>query len=282
MKVSVIDAGNFKLDGGAMFGMIPKTLWQKQIPADENNLCTWKTRCLLVEDVKKLVLIDTGMGDKQPQKWQNHYYRHGEGDLITGIRAAGYHENDITDVILSHLHFDHCGGALKLDANSLEPIPTFQNATYWTHQAHWDWAKISNPKEKGTFLAENILPLEKHGVLKFINHHPNYFSENWQFLYSDGHTQKMIMPIINVNGQKIVFAADCVPSFAHIHIPYVMAYDNFPLTTMKEKADLFDRLISDNIALVFDHDAANEYAFIEKTERGFIPKTMGYLNEILK
>jgi glyoxylase-like metal-dependent hydrolase (beta-lactamase superfamily II) len=282
MKVSVIDAGNFKLDGGAMFGMIPKTLWQKQVPADENNLCTWKTRCLLIEDGKQLVLIDTGMGDKQPQKWQNYYYRHGEGDLIKNIRHAGYHENDISDVILSHLHFDHCGGALKLDLNNTEPIPTFENALYWSHEDHWNWANIPNPKEKGTFLSENILPLEKHGVLKFINKDKSHFSKNWEFLVSDGHTEKMIMPIINVNGQKIIFAADCVPSFAHIHIPFVMAYDNFPLTTMQEKEQLFNRLISENIALVFDHDAQNEFAFIEKNEKGYIPNHLGNLQEILK
>jgi glyoxylase-like metal-dependent hydrolase (beta-lactamase superfamily II) len=282
MKVSVIDAGNFKLDGGAMFGMISKSLWQKQIPADDNNLCTWKTRCLLIEESNRLVLIDTGMGDKQAQKWQNYYFRHGEGDLIKSIRNSGYHENDITDVILSHLHFDHCGGALKLHKNTLEPIPTFENAVYWTHEAHWNWARISNPKEKGTFLAENIFPLEKHGVLKFIDSPSNNFSENWDFLFSDGHTEKMIMPVINVNGQKIIFAADCVPSFAHIHIPYVMAYDNFPLTTMKEKADLYSQLIAENIALVFDHDAHNECTFIEHTEKGYIPKYLGNLNEILK
>ena len=282
MKVSVIDAGNFKLDGGAMFGIIPKLLWQKYVPADENNLCTWKTRCLLVEEGKKLTLIDTGMGDKQPQKWQSYYYRHGEGDLIKSIRAAGYHESDVSDVILSHLHFDHCGGALFLDKNTLEPVPTFENANYWTHSKHWDWAQTSNPKEKGTFLNENINPLQLHGVLKFIDRTDNHFSDNWEFLYADGHTEKMIMPIINVNGQKIAFAADCVPSHAHIHIPYVMAYDNFPLTTMTEKEHLFQKLIEENIALVFDHDAVHEAAFVEKTEKGYISTFLGELTEIIK
>ncbi len=282
MKISVIDAGNFKLDGGAMFGIIPKVLWQKQVPADENNLCTWKTRCLLVEEGNQLTLVDTGIGDKQAAKWQSYYYRHGEGDLVNSIRNAGYHENDITDVILSHLHFDHCGGALKLDNNAQEPVPTFINANYWTHSKHWDWSKTNNPKEKGTFLSENILPLQSHGVLKFIDSSDNHFSSNWEFLNADGHTEKMIMPIINVNGQKVIFAADCVPSHAHVHIPYVMAYDNFPLTTMAEKELLYQRLIKENIAIVFDHDATYEVAFIEKTEKNYRAKFLGDLSQIIK
>ncbi len=282
MRASVIDAGNFKLDGGAMFGIIPKLLWQKQVPADENNLCTWKTRCLLIEEGNQLTLIDAGMGDKQPKKWQSYYYRHGEGNLIQSIRNAGYHEKDVTDVILSHLHFDHCGGALRLDEKSQEPIPTFENAAYWTHSKHWNWALDANPKEKGTFLSENILPLQTHGVLKFIDQQENHFSSNWEFLFADGHTEKMIMPVININGQKLIFAADCVPSHAHIHLPYVMAYDNFPLTTMAEKENLYQRLISENIALVFDHDANHEVAFIEKTEKGYSAKYKGDLKHILK
>ncbi len=281
MKLSVIDAGNFKLDGGAMFGIIPKLLWQKQVPADENNLCTWKTRCLLIEEGKQLTLIDTGMGNKQAQKWQNYYHKHGDGDLIKSLRKAGYHENEVTDVILSHLHFDHCGGALYVDEKTQEPIPTFKNAKYWTHSSHWNWAQTSNYKEKGTFLSENILPLEKHQVIKFIDQEKNNFSTNWQFMFSDGHTEKMIMPIIDVNGQKVVFAADCVPSHAHIHIPYVMAYDNFPLTTMAEKVHLFDKIIAENIALVFDYDAVHEAAFVEKTEKGYVTKFLGKLGEIL-
>jgi glyoxylase-like metal-dependent hydrolase (beta-lactamase superfamily II) len=281
MKITSIDAGNFKLDGGAMFGMIPKVLWQKQIQADENNLCSWKTRCMLVEEGNKLILVDTGMGNKQSEKWQSYYHKFGETDLISSIRSASYHETQITDVILSHLHFDHCGGALKLDLSTGNPIPTFEYAHYWTHKSHWDWAQKSNPKEKGTFLKENIQPLHDLGLLKFIDQDSDYFSENWDFLFADGHTEKMIMPIVKIGKQKVIFAADCVPSFAHIHIPYVMAYDNFPLTTMAEKETLFDNLINKNIALFFDHDIQNEIAFIEKTEKGYSPKFLGKLSEII-
>jgi glyoxylase-like metal-dependent hydrolase (beta-lactamase superfamily II) len=281
MKLSVIDAGNFKLDGGAMFGVVPKTIWQKMVPADENNLCSWKMRCLLVEDEGRLILIDCGMGDKQPEKWQNFYYRHGEGDLIKSIRNAGYHENDITDVLLSHLHFDHCGGAVSWNTNRDNYQVTFQNAKYWTHSQHWASALNPNPREKATFLSENLLPIEESGHLHFIDRQKEPLGTNFEFVLADGHTEKMIMPIISVDDKKIVFAADTIPSIAHIHVPYCMAYDVRPLQTMEEKSALLRRIVDEKLLLFFDHDVQNEMAEIEVTERGFKAKNIGKLVDFI-
>jgi glyoxylase-like metal-dependent hydrolase (beta-lactamase superfamily II) len=280
MKVTCIDAGNFKLDGGAMFGIIPKVLWQKKVAADENNLCTWKMRCLLIEEEQRLTLIDTGMGDKQSEKWQSHYYRHGYTDLQTSLAEAGYTLGQVTDVILSHLHFDHCGGALSISKKTGNTIPTFPNAKYWLHSEHWHWALQTNPKEKGTFLAENIHPLQNLGLLKFIDKE-NDFSDNWDFFYANGHTEKMVLPIINYLGQKIAFGADLIPSHAHIHIPFVMAYDNFPLQTMAEKEVFMNKLIAEQIILVFDHDEKYEAALLTKTEGKYEALTLGNLNNFL-
>ena len=278
MRISVIDAGNFKLDGGAMFGVVPKTIWQKMVPADENNLCNWNMRCLLVEDGKNLTLIDTGMGDKQALKWQNFYYRNGNGNLIQSIRKAGYHESQITDVILTHLHFDHCGGAVSKTNDELL-IPTFINAKYWTHSGHWDWAMNPNPREKATFLAENLMPLHESGQLYFLD--KSETKPDFDFLFADGHTEKMIMPIINTGKQKLIFAADTIPSFAHIHVPYCMSYDIRPLLTMQEKETLLEKIVHENIILIFDHDVVNEAARIEKTERGFKPVELGKLSQFI-
>jgi glyoxylase-like metal-dependent hydrolase (beta-lactamase superfamily II) len=281
MKISVIDAGNFKLDGGAMFGVVPKTIWQKMVSADENNMCSWKMRCLLIEQGNRLILIDTGMGDKQAQKWQSYYYRHGEGDLIQSIRKAGYHEDQITDVILSHLHFDHCGGGVSWNKNKDGYRLTFQNAKYWTHSQHWQSAMQPNPREKATFLQENLLPIIESGHLNFIDKSKNAFGKDFEFIYADGHTEKMIMPLINFNNRKIIFAADTVPSHAHIHVPYCMSYDVRPLQTMEEKSLLLDKIVKENILLFFDHDVVNEAAEIEITDRGFKAKNLGKLNEFI-
>ena len=281
MKISIIDAGNFKLDGGAMFGVVPKTIWQKMVPADDNNLCSWKMRCLLIEDGKQLILIDAGMGDKQPEKWQNFYYRHGDGELIKSIRSAGYHENEITDVILSHLHFDHCGGAVSWNSAKDGYQLTFPNAKYWTHSEHWEIAMNPNAREKATFLKENLMPIFDSGHLNYIDKSFGGFSSYFEFLYADGHTEKMIMPIINYGTQKIIFAADTIPSFAHIHVPYCMSYDVRPLVTMEEKATLLEKIVSEQIIMVFDHDVNNEAAIIEKTERGFKPSELGLLSDFL-
>jgi glyoxylase-like metal-dependent hydrolase (beta-lactamase superfamily II) len=281
MKISIIDAGNFKLDGGAMFGVVPKTIWQKMVPADENNLCSWKMRCLLVEDKDRLVLIDTGMGDKQAQKWQNFYFRHGDGDLIKSIRDAGYHENEVTDVLLSHLHFDHCGGAVCWNSSKDAYRLTFPNAKYWTHSLHWESAMKPNPREKATFLTENLQTIIESGQLNFIEQIQNPLGDNFEFIYADGHTEKMIMPIINYTHQKIIFAADTIPSFAHIHVPYCMSYDVRPLQTMHEKSLILDRIVKENILLLFDHDVVNEVAEIEITDRGFKAKNLGKLYEFI-
>jgi glyoxylase-like metal-dependent hydrolase (beta-lactamase superfamily II) len=282
MKISVIDAGNFKLDGGAMFGVVPKTLWNNLIPADENNLCSWNMRCLLVEFEDKLILVDTGMGDKQPIKWQSYYYRHGNGDLINSIRNEGYHEDEVTDVILTHLHFDHCGGAVSWNHNKDGFELTFKNAKYWTHSDHWKWAMNPNPREKATFLKENLSLISESGQLHFVDNEKTTFEKQISILTADGHTEKMIMPLITYKNQKILFAADTIPSFAHIHVPYCMAYDVRPLQTMIEKEQLLDKIINENIILIFDHDLKNQAAIIEKNEKGFKAAEMGDLKAFLK
>lgn len=272
MKLSVIDAGNFKLDGGAMFGVVPKVLWSKQIPADDLNLCSWKMRCLLIEDGERLILIDTGMGNKQSEKWLGYYYRHGEGDLIKNIRAQGYHEKQITDVILSHLHFDHAGGAVSWNSDKTGYIPTFSNAKYWTHSEHWDWAINPNEREKATFLTENLLPLQEHGQLNFVDKTHSPFGENIAILTADGHTEKMLMPVINTGKQKLIFIADTIPSHAHVHVPYCMGYDVRPLVTMTEKKDLLNTIIKEDWLVFYDHDPFYDISKIEETAKGFRAK----------
>jgi glyoxylase-like metal-dependent hydrolase (beta-lactamase superfamily II) len=281
MKLHVIDAGNFKLDGGAMFGVVPKQLWQKKIPADELNLCSWKMRCLLIEDGKKLILVDTGMGDKQSEKWLSYYYKHGEGDLIHSIRSKGFHENQITDVILSHLHFDHAGGAVKWNSSKDKLELTFPNANYWTHSAHWDWAMNPNDREAATFLNENLKPIEELGHLNFIDKKTDYFGNNFEFLYANGHTEKMIMPVVSFKNQKVIFIADTVPSHAHLHVPWVMGYDIRPLETMKEKKELLNKIASDKWLIFYDHDPFYEASSILKTEKGFSLENSGALSEFL-
>ena len=279
MRLSVIDAGNFKLDGGAMFGVVPKSIWNKAIPADENNMCNFKMRCLLVETGNRLVLIDTGMGDKQPEKWQNYYYRNGDGELKKSIREAGYDIAEVTDVILSHLHFDHCGGAVEWDPSRSFYRPAVPSARYWTHSEHYASAVHPNAREKATFLKENIQPLEEAGQLSFIDLEAHDLGESFEFTYVDGHTEKMIMTLIRAGGQKLMFAADTVPTHAHIHIPYVMSYDIAPLKSMQEKQELLDRLIREDIVLFFDHDVEHEVGRIVQTERGFRAGELGKLGD---
>ncbi|WP_304236283.1 MBL fold metallo-hydrolase [Jiulongibacter sediminis] len=281
MNLHVIDAGNFKLDGGAMFGVVPKTLWSKKIPADDLNLCSWKMRCLLIEDGNRLTLIDTGMGNKQSEKWLGYYFRHGEGDLIQSIREKGFHENQITDVILSHLHFDHAGGAVQWNDHKDKLQLTFPNARYWTHSDHWKWATNPNDREAATFLKENIMPLKDHGALYFTDTNQNDLPPNIEFLMADGHTEKMLMPLINTGDQKVLFIADTIPSHAHIHIPWVMGYDVRPLETMKEKKLILDRCVQENWLLYFDHDPFYEICQIEETEKGYRPLHEGTLHQHL-
>ncbi|MCU0439263.1 MAG: MBL fold metallo-hydrolase [Raineya sp.] len=265
MQIHTIDTGLFKLDGGAMFGVVPKTIWQKLVPPDTNNLCTWAMRCLLIENGKKLILVDCGMGTKQDAKFFGYYEPHGEGELITSIKKAGYSPEDITDVLLTHLHFDHCGGAVSKQNDKL--VLTFPNATYWSNQAHWDWATIKpNAREKASFLKENILPLQESGHLKFIENASPF--ENIEIIQVDGHTEKMMLPLISYKNTKILYCADLIPSSAHIPIPYVMGYDMRPLQTIEEKEKILAQAVAENWLLAFEHDAQIEACSLQNTEKG--------------
>ncbi|NBU92150.1 MAG: MBL fold metallo-hydrolase, partial [Flavobacteriia bacterium] len=235
MKLHVVETGYFKLDGGAMFGVVPKSIWQKTNPADENNMCSWALRCLLVEDGNRLMLIDTGIGDKQSEKFFAHYYLYGEASLATSLRALGFDSNDITDVVLTHLHFDHCGGAIAWNESKSGYRPAFPNAVYWSNEAHWAWATVPNPREKASFLAENILPIQESGQLKFVERQGVYTKDvfpSFDMLFVDGHTESMMIPHIQYKGKTIVFMADLLPSVGHIPLPYVMGYDTRPLQTI--------------------------------------------------
>jgi glyoxylase-like metal-dependent hydrolase (beta-lactamase superfamily II) len=269
MQVHVIDAGNFKLDGGAMFGVVPKMIWSKLCPADENNLCSWKMRCLLINTGSQLILVDSGMGDKQDARWQGFYFRHGEGDLIKSIQKAGYSPNEITDVLFTHLHFDHCGGGIRWNTSKDKLELTFPNAKYWSHSLHWHSAIHPNAREKATFLKENLLPMQELGVLHFTDEFENPFGKDIELFYGDGHTEKMIMPKIKLADKTLLFIADTIPSHAHVSIPYVMGYDVRPLQTMNEKEFLLKEAVENQWTIIFDHDANYDAAFVQQTEKGF-------------
>lgn len=268
MNLHVIDTGFFKLDGGAMFGVVPKTLWQRTNPADENNLCTWAMRCLLIEDGNRLILIDNGIGDKQDAKFFSHYYLHGDASLESSLKKAGFAPEDVTDVFLTHLHFDHCGGGVryKKDGSGLELV--FPNATYWSNEDHWRWATIPNAREKASFLKENIRPMQESGHLKFINRNERSPFSQFDILYMDGHTDKMMLPVIPYKDKHVVFMADLLPSVGHLPIPYVMGYDTRPLLTLAEKEDFLTKAAADKYVLFFEHDAVNECATVVQTEKG--------------
>lgn len=267
MKIHSIDAGLFKLDGGAMFGVVPKTMWSKLNPPDANNLCTWAMRCMLIERDKKLILIDTGMGHKQDEKFRSHFHPHGNGNLVNSIQAKGYSIDDVTDVILTHLHFDHCGGAIVRENDKL--LPQFKNARYWSHETHWDWALTPNDREKASFLKENILPIQENGQLSFLEEDS---FKNWgiEFDFAYGHTEAMAIPYIDYNGKTIVFAADLMPSSYHIPMPYVMAYDIRPLETLSEREKLYQKVLDKNAFIFFEHDPVNELGSLKKNEQGRI------------
>lgn len=267
MKIHSIDTGLFKLDGGAMFGVVPKSMWQKLNPPDENNMCTWAMRCLLIEEGDKLILIDTGMGTKQDDKFRSHFYPHGEATLVNSIQKAGFSIDQITDVILTHLHFDHCGGAIAREGERL--VPQFRNATYWSHPDHWNWAINPNDREKASFLKENILPIEESGQLRFIEEH-SFKNYHIDFDFAFGHTEAMTIPLIDYNGQKIVFAADLMPSSYHIPMAYVMGYDIRPMDTLKERERLYKYVLEHNACILFEHDAVNEFGTLKKNEQGRI------------
>ena len=267
MELFTVDTGFFKLDGGAMFGVVPKSIWSRTNPADENNLCTWAMRCLLVSEGNRLVLIDTGIGDKQDARFFSHYYLHGDASLEKSLRQLGVHPTDITDVFLTHLHFDHCGGSVKYGSHGQYEL-TFPRAKYWTNQDHWNWATTPNPREKASFLEENILPLQEHGVLAFFDLSKKSLFPGFDFLTMDGHTDKQMLPKLQYKGQTLVFMADLLPSVGHLPIPYVMGYDTRPLLTLQEKQAFLEEAVRENYILFFEHDASNECCTVKMTEKG--------------
>jgi glyoxylase-like metal-dependent hydrolase (beta-lactamase superfamily II) len=266
MKLFSINTGYFKLDGGAMFGVVPKSIWNKLNPADENNMCTWAMRCLLIQDADRLILIDTGIGTKQEEKFFAHYFLHGNDSLGKSLAAHGFTTDDITDVILTHLHFDHCGGAIKKDGDKF--VPVFKNATFWSNQRHWQNATNPNVREKASFLKENILPIQESGQLKFIETHPNDFPDGIMIRQVFGHTDAMMLPQINYNGKTILYMADLLPSAAHIPLPYVMGYDMNPLVTLNEKENFLTEALQNNYILFFEHDPTIECCTLQMTEKG--------------
>ena len=271
MKLHVINTGFFKLDGGAMFGVVPKSLWQKTNPADANNMCSWALRCLLVEDGNRLMLIDTGIGDKQSEKFFSYYFLYGNATLSKSLAELGFHEDDITDVFLTHLHFDHCGGAIKWNDSKNGYQPVFKNATYWSNEQHWEWATKPNPREKASFLSENILPIQESGQLNFIERSGNRSEgifENIKVLFVDGHTDSMMIPHIQYKGKTLVFMADLLPSVGHIPLPYVMGYDTRPLITMTEKSQFLLDAVENEYILFLEHDSVNECCTLQQTEKG--------------
>ena len=271
MKIHVVNTGYFKLDGGAMFGVVPKSLWTRTNPADENNMCSWALRSLLIEDGKRLILIDTGMGDKQSDKFFSHYYLHGDDSLDKSLNQLGFHRDEITDVFLTHLHFDHCGGAVEWNDQKNGYRPAFKNATYWSTQDHWNWAINPNDREKASFLKENILPIQESGQLKFVEKTGDYSKEvfnNFDVLFVDGHTESMMIPHIRYKNKSLVFMADLLPSVGHIPLPYVMGYDTRPLTTLKEKGIFLNQAMNEKYVLFLEHDAKNECCNLKETEKG--------------
>ena len=269
MNLHIINTGFFKLDGGAMFGVVPKSLWSKTNPADENNLCTWAMRCLLVEEGNRLVLIDNGIGDKQDAKFFSHYYLHGNESLQQSIHSKGFDFGDITDNFLTHLHFDHCGGGVRYnegDSNRVEM--TFPNATYWTNEDHWNWAVYPNGREKASFLKENLMPLKESGQLGFLDLEKKDLFEGFSFMTADGHTDKQMLPKIQYKGRTVVFVADLLPSVGHIPLPYVMGYDTRPLLTLEEKRVFLEEAAKNEYVLFLEHDPVYECCTVKMTEKG--------------
>jgi glyoxylase-like metal-dependent hydrolase (beta-lactamase superfamily II) len=280
MKLYSIETGLFKLDGGAMFGVVPKSIWQKTNPADELNLCTWAMRCLLVQDGDRLILIDNGIGNKQDERFLKHYYLHGDDTLEKSLAKNGFSKDDITDVFLTHLHFDHCGGSIdKLEDGSL--VPAFKNATYWSNAKHWQWAIEPNDREKASFLKENLLPIQESGKLKFIDSKDGIeFTENIKIRFVFGHTESMMLPQISYKGKTILYMADLLPSVGHIPLPYVMGYDMFPLQTLKEKKDFLTESLQNDYILFLEHDPINECCTLKETEKGIRVKDIFKMSDI--
>ncbi len=279
MELYTVNTGFFKLDGGAMFGVVPKVLWSRTNPADENNLCTWAMRSLLVVDGNRVVLIDNGIGDKQDAKFFSHYYLHGDDSLEKSLKTLGVAFHQITDNFLTHLHFDHCGGGVKYGSHGQYEM-TFPRATYWTNKDHWQWATEPNPREKASFLKENILPMQELNQLEYLDLEKKQLFPGFDFITVDGHTDKQMLPKLSYKGRTIVFVADLLPSVAHIPIPYVMGYDTRPLLTMDEKARFLEEAVENDYILFFEHDPINECCTLKRTEKGIRVDQTFRLDEI--
>ncbi|MGB5387639.1 MAG: MBL fold metallo-hydrolase [Eudoraea sp.] len=279
-----IETGNFKLDGGAMFGVVPKSLWNKTNPADSNNMIDIAARSLLIEDGNRLILIDTGLGNKQSDKFFSYYYRWGNNSLDASLKKAGFKRDDITDVFLTHLHFDHCGGSVQWNKDHTGYEPAFKNAHFWTNKDHWNWATHPNPREKASFLKENLFPMEESGQLNFIDRTEHTFVKNSELgfgiLFADGHTDKQMLPHISYKGKTLVFMADLIPTVGHIPVPYIMGYDTRPLLTLTEKAAFLNTAADNNFYLFMEHDAHNEICNVTHTEKGVRLNESFTFNEI--
>ncbi|HPE83066.1 MAG TPA: MBL fold metallo-hydrolase [Aequorivita sp.] len=272
MNLFPVEAGNFKLDGGAMFGVVPKTLWSKTNPADQNNMIDIAARCLLIENGNRLTLIDTGMGNKQSEKFFGYYYRWGDFNMDDSLKKYGFHRNDITDVFMTHLHFDHCGGSVQWNKDRTGYEPAFKNATYWSNKDHWQWATKPNRREQASFLKENIMPMQECGQLKFVAKPNTDFSEanelDFGILFVDGHTDKQMIPHINYKGKTLVFMADLLPTAGHLPLPFVMGYDTRPLLTLPEKEKFLNKAAENNFYLFLEHDAHNPIITVQNTDKG--------------
>lgn len=282
MKIYPILTGNFKLDGGAMFGVVPKSLWQRTNPADNNNMCPWALRCMLIEDGDRLILIDTGMGNKQPEKFFGFYYLFGDTSLDLELNKLGFNRDDITDIFLTHLHFDHCGGSIIRDPKNGLLVPAFKNARFWSNDRHWMWATEPNAREKASFLKENILPIEESGQLNMIGRNAGNetkWTDNISIYFADGHTDSQMIPIINYKGKKLVFMADLLPSTGHIPLPYVMGYDTRPLLTIDEKLYFLNKATDEEYILFLEHDYYSECCTVQQTEKGVRLNDKGTFND---
>ena len=260
-----IETGNFKLDGGAMFGVVPKAIWKKTNPADDLNMIDMAARSLLIETTSSLILIDTGLGDKQDEKFFSHYHRWGENSIDDSIKKAGFSSGDITDVFFTHLHFDHCGGAIIREGNRL--IPRFENANFWVNKGHWEWANYPNSREKASFLPDNILPLKESGKLNFID--ANEKPLGFDILTVNGHTEKMMLPVLEFKSRTIVFVSDLIPTSGHVRVPFIMGYDTRPLQTLREKESFLEKAAKDKFLLFLQHDVKNEIIDIKKENNKF-------------
>ena len=271
MNLYPINAGNFKLDGGAMFGVVPKSLWQKTNPSDSDNLIDLTARCMLIESGSRLILVDAGMGDKQSEKFFSYYKPWGDDSLVKSINNAGFSIDEITDVFLTHLHFDHCGGSTVLNSNNVS-VPLFKNAQYWSNKNHWDWATNPNSREKASFLKENLIPIEESGQLCFLDVKSpgfNHYDElGFDVLFVDGHTEKQMIPKVSYKGKEVVFMADLLPTAGHVPLPYIMGYDVRPLTTLEEKRSFLNLAVEEEYCLFMEHDAHNQIITLKNTEKG--------------